>query len=278
MSNLPAVRNGASTVVVRTHQDAVALGQTLASSGYFKDARDAAQAAVKVMAGAELGLPPVTSMSGIHIVEGKPTIGAGLMATLVKKHPNYSYRVVDHTVERCEIAFYEHGEEIGRSEFTMAEAKNAGLVRDRGPWKAHPKNMLFARALSNGVRWHCPDVLGGPVYTHDEMGLEVNADGEVISPIPPPTPPPVVSKAAEVEVIPSEPTVPSNVFFTKAKKLADEASIRKAVLEVRGIESTKGITEDEAERVYDLLRKPVDEIALDVFGPGVEVVKEDPHG
>ena len=41
----------------------------LYKSGYWPDAKSEAQAIVKVMAGAELGLPPFASMTGIHIVE-----------------------------------------------------------------------------------------------------------------------------------------------------------------------------------------------------------------
>ncbi|RDT44717.1 hypothetical protein DXF87_27490, partial [Enterobacter roggenkampii] len=33
-----------------------------------------------------------------------------------------------------------------------------------------PKNMLFARAMSNGVKWFTPDVFSGPVYTPEELG------------------------------------------------------------------------------------------------------------
>lgn len=34
-----------------------------------------------------------------------------------------------------------------------------------------PRNMLFARALSNGVRWFCPDVFyGNSVYVEGEIG------------------------------------------------------------------------------------------------------------
>ena len=29
--------------------------------------------------------------------------------------------------------------------------------------------MLFARAISNGVKWYCPDVFGGPVYVPEEQ-------------------------------------------------------------------------------------------------------------
>ena len=34
----------------------------------------------------------------------------------------------------------------------------------------YPQNMLFARAMSNGVKWYTPDIFAGPVYTPEEMG------------------------------------------------------------------------------------------------------------
>jgi len=36
-----------------------------------------------------------------------------------------------------------------------------------------PKNMLFARAMSNGIKWFTPDVFAGPVYTPEELGSAV---------------------------------------------------------------------------------------------------------
>ena len=49
-------------------------------------------------------------------------------------------------------------------------------------WRKYPRNMLFARAISNGARWYCPDLFGGsPVYTPDELGAEVDGEtGEVL--------------------------------------------------------------------------------------------------
>jgi hypothetical protein len=32
--------------------------------------------------------------------------------------------------------------------------------------------MLFARAMSDGVKWYTPDVFNGPVYTPDEIQVE----------------------------------------------------------------------------------------------------------
>lgn len=33
--------------------------------------------------------------------------------------------------------------------------------------------MLFARAISNGVKWFCPDVFEMPVYTPEELGSTI---------------------------------------------------------------------------------------------------------
>ena len=69
--------------------DLFRMGQVLADSGYFQDARQAAQAIVKVMAGRELGFGPIASMTGIHIIQGRPAIGADLMAKAAMHFGNW---------------------------------------------------------------------------------------------------------------------------------------------------------------------------------------------
>lgn len=150
----------------------------LYKSGYFVDAKSEAQAIVKVMAGAELGLPPFASMAGIHIIQGKPALGANVLATLIKNHPNYNYRVLELTEKVCRIQFFEYGEPCGVSEFTIEEARRAGTKN----LDKFPKNMLFARAISNGARWYAPGIYGGaPVYTPEELGAAVDENGDVVS-------------------------------------------------------------------------------------------------
>lgn len=158
-------------------EDPERLGQLLAASGYFEDARDAAQAVVKVLAGMELGFGPVASMTGIYIVKGRVTMSANLMAASIKRwRPRYNYRVVALDNDRAEIAFFEDGEQTGTSEFTMADARTANLAGGDN-WRKYPRNMLFARALSNGAKFYCPDVFAGaPVYTPDELGAEIDAE------------------------------------------------------------------------------------------------------
>ena len=153
--------------------DLFRMGQVLADSGYFQDARQAAQAIVKVMAGRELGFGPIASMTGIHIIQGRPAIGADLMAKAVKRSGRYNYRVTELTDEACSIEFFEKAAEawqsIGTSRFTRQDAIKAKTKN----LDAFPRNMLFARAMSNGVKWYCPDALGLTSYTPEELeGIE----------------------------------------------------------------------------------------------------------
>jgi len=156
------------------------MAEMFAASGMFTDAKEKGQAFVKIQAGSELGILPFQAMAGIHIIKGKPAIGSGLIAAKVKASGKYDYRVLEQTDKVCKIEFYEkvNGkfEAIGISEMTIEQARKQGSQNlDR-----LPLNMLFARAISNGVRWHCPDVFMGSVYTPDEMGAKVNENEEPI--------------------------------------------------------------------------------------------------
>jgi hypothetical protein len=147
------------------------LAKAFAESGMFADAKQAAQAFVKIQAGQEIGIPPFAAMSGIHVIQGKPVMGAGLIASSVKAHGKYNYKVTKLDDKICSIDFYEGKEVIGNSTFTIEDAKKAGTKNI----EKFPKNMLFARAISNGVKWYCPDVFAGPVYVPEEM-QEVTID------------------------------------------------------------------------------------------------------
>jgi hypothetical protein len=149
-----------------TIQDNLSVAKTFYESGMFPDIKSSSQAMVKIMAGKEFGIEPFAAMSGIHIIQGKPTIGAGLMAQRVKKSGKYTYNVLQLNDTICEIEFIQLPKTIlGKSTFTIEDAKKAGTkMIDR-----FPKNMLFARAISNGVRWFTPDIYDSVVYVPEEM-------------------------------------------------------------------------------------------------------------
>ena len=152
-------------IVKSSLSEIMSIGKAFAESGMFADCKSAAQAVVKIQAGAEMGIPPFAAMSGIHIIQGKPTVGAGLMAANVKASGKYDYKVIEATDKICSIDFFQGKEKIGNSTFTIEDAKRA-LTKNIDKY---PKNMLFARAISNGVKWYTPDVFAGPVYTPEEF-------------------------------------------------------------------------------------------------------------
>lgn len=157
------------------------MGAVFVKSHFFADTTDAAQAIVKIMAGRELGIAPIASMTGIYIVKGKPSLSANLIATKIKASGKYNYRVRQHTAQLCEIEYFERDgngwQSIGVSSFTFEDARKAGTQN----LDKYPRNMLFARAMSNGAKWYCPDAFAGiAAYVPEELGADVNDEGEVI--------------------------------------------------------------------------------------------------
>ena len=150
-------------------QDMMSIAKAFAESGMFTDCKSVAQAVVKIQAGKEFGIQPFASMSGIHIIQGKPTIGAGLMAARVKGFGKYDYKVIQHTDKICAIEFFDKStgtkESLGISTFTIEDAAKAQTKN----LEKFPRNMLFARAMSNGVKWYVPDIYETPVYVPEEM-------------------------------------------------------------------------------------------------------------
>jgi len=163
-----AKRSTATTLSEATQ--AAALGKLIFESSMFKDVTATAQAAVKVLAGRELGIGPVQAMSGLHVIQGKVVLSAALMASLILRSNRYDYKVTEHDETACVIEFFREGKLIGVSSFSMDDARKAGLASSP-TWKNYPRNMLFARAVSNGARWYCPDVFCGAVYTPDELAF-----------------------------------------------------------------------------------------------------------
>lgn len=155
------------------------ISKSLAASGMFKDVTQAEQAFGRILLGRDLGLSPTQSLMGIDVVRGNVQIRSVLLASWVRKHPDYDYSVVEHDAEHCAIQFSYKGNVEGVSAFSMEDATKAGLVKDGSPWKAHPRNMVWARAMSNGVKWFCPDLTGGiAVYTEADSFEDRKAIGD----------------------------------------------------------------------------------------------------
>lgn len=162
------------------------VSSALAASGMFKDANQASQAFAKVLIGRDLGISPTQALQAIDLVKGSIQLRGVLLASFVRRSRDYEYRVPEHTHDKAVVQLLgfpcdepydglvrhrgQWWEVLGTETFTVADAKRAGLIKSGGAWEAHPKNMCLWRAMSNAVKFHAPELLGGvPVYVEGEV-------------------------------------------------------------------------------------------------------------
>jgi hypothetical protein len=178
-----------------SERDPAGLAKAIAESGFWRHIKTPAQAMVVMAAGEELGLTPLAACQGITIIEEKIGYTGNLVATLVKQNPDHDYRVKDKTNKRCELEFgpapapgRDASEEwlpwpgaYGISEFTIADAQRAELVKPRSNWVKYPRAMCFNRALTEGIRTYCPEITAGtPVYTDEEIREVIHVESEAV--------------------------------------------------------------------------------------------------
>lgn len=143
-----------------------------------------AQAIAIMMKGRELGIPPMYALSNIAMINGKPTASAELMLALIyREHGGEALKFLRTSPEVCTIEYKRKDWiEVQTYEFSLADAKRAGLAGRSGPWTLFPQAMLRARCISAVARLAFPDVIGG-LYTPEELGAPVGVEdqtGEVV--------------------------------------------------------------------------------------------------
>lgn len=173
------------------------IGSAIKASRVFGSAT-AEEAAIKLLFCYENGLPLTTAGNGLFVVNGKIGAQANIIAAQLRRHPDYDYEIVEITPQSATVAILRRGAdgtlaEVGRGTFTLAEAKQAGLL-SKDNWRNYPEDMLFARAMTRAYRRYAPDVFGQPIYTPEELGDVVDAPSWTVSaPITEPTPQSILS-------------------------------------------------------------------------------------
>lgn len=180
----------------------VTYAQHLAQAGLLPKAyqKQPANLLLAMEMGEALGISTMAAIQGVHVIDGKASMSAGLMSALVRR-AGHTLRVTgDDTRAVAEIIRADDRDFTFRSEWTLDRAKAAGLL-GKGVWKSYPAAMLKARAISEVARDACQEALSGVIYTPEELGVEVtvDADGEMTVPAPMPAPEPDIVDAEVVE-------------------------------------------------------------------------------
>lgn len=136
-------------------------------SGMFPQVRSIAGAFTVVQYGKELGIEPVTALNNIAIINGKPAVNGQLQLTKALQK-GVKIQVLLETEVACQILFKREGCADYVSEFNISEAKKAGLMKPNGNYFKYPKDMLYWRTITRGLRRIAPDVTHG-LYTVEEL-------------------------------------------------------------------------------------------------------------
>jgi ERCC4-type nuclease len=139
-------------------------------------------AAIIALKARELNMPLMVGFAHIHVINGKPTLSAEMMQALARKNlPGLVINIIESTNEKAtvEIIRPEPGSKSYKLTFTIEDAKKAELTKNL-TWSKYPAAMLWSRAVSAGLRKVCPEALIGVSYTPEEMGAQVDQDGNVI--------------------------------------------------------------------------------------------------
>jgi len=156
-----------NALVPRTMNEAIRFSTRLAASSLVpKDFQGKPEDILVAMQwGNEVGLPIMSALQNICVINGKPTIYGDAALALVTSHPQYAghkewlegddaHCLIRRTVSTGEVV------ETERT-FSMGDAQRARLNNKAGPWKDYPKRMLQMRARGFAIRDAFPDAIKG---------------------------------------------------------------------------------------------------------------------
>lgn len=125
-----------------------------------------------VSLGANMGLSPAESLLRVHVIEGRPTASAELIADNVRRAGHLLRIQGDATTGITASIWRKDDPEFEyRVTWTMERAKDLTQGRNgiKENWRKFPDAMLRARAISEVARMACSDALYGVTYTPDEI-------------------------------------------------------------------------------------------------------------
>lgn len=139
------------------------------------------QAAIIILKGRELGLPPMVSFAHINVIRGKPSMSGEIMLAYIRKEfPKAEINFEESTDKVCKITCRRSpSEKLMTIEMTYQQAYDAGFAKQwdkekrqwvvKDNWQKQPKTMLRWRCISEMKRFVFPEILMGIDYTPDEL-------------------------------------------------------------------------------------------------------------
>lgn len=131
-----------------------------------------------ILAGTELGLPPMAALRAIDIIDGTPAVRAHALRGIVQHH-GHKVWVEESTETRAVVCGHRRDEpgKVQKSIWTVDRARKANLLGKKN-WAGHTQAMLIARATAELCRLIASDAIIGMPYSSEELTDEKAGAGE----------------------------------------------------------------------------------------------------
>ncbi len=120
------------------------------------------QALAVVMAGWELGIPPITALRHIHVIHGRTEPSAQLkMGIVLQREPDARFEFPERTVEKVRCQLWRHNRMVVEVEYTVEDADKAGAFKGNRSeaWNLHQLDMLTWAAVHRVCRLGAADLI-----------------------------------------------------------------------------------------------------------------------
>lgn len=197
---IEAKQSRPSPVKLQTWEDIERFAEKAARSGMVPKDYIAKPDAIciAIQMGSELGLAPMQALQNIAVVNGRPSIWGDALPALCRASGICAYIREWHDGEGDALTYYCEAKRKDdphpiRSQFSVAEAKQAGLWQEKptvtkrgrdgsyeapsGPWYSYRPRMLQMRARGFGLRDAFPDVLKGLITTEEARDIPFEETG-----------------------------------------------------------------------------------------------------
>lgn len=145
-------------------------------------------AAAIMLKGYELGLSVTASFEFINVIQGKPGLSPRGALALLHSHPDIDKVEIKRLVR--DGSYLGHSCTIRRkngfeytAQFTLDDAKRAGLIKPDSGWTKYPEQMCMWRATGFAADVAAPDITAGMttiMKMPEDLGVAINDNGEII--------------------------------------------------------------------------------------------------
>jgi hypothetical protein len=243
---------------------------------------------IAMQMGLEVGLSPMQAIQNIAVINGRPSIWGDAMLALVQNHKDFeSIDENQSTAEKGVCIVKRRGMEPQRREFTVDDAKKAGLWGKQGPWQTAPARMLKLRARAFALRDTFADALRG-LQSAEEQRDVVETTVVEKSPVEMPRRETVVPEnhkpnevaTAALDQAQGAPAVPgakaitlaqAKHLFALAKEAGKSTDEVKAYLENIGFKTSLEIPVDRYDAIVEWVKTRVDTATGEVADTGTAI-------